>query len=98
MWIIFPKCIFIATGSNAIKKENRKTIIIDAGHGGRDPGKVGITKALEKDINLIIALQLKELLESQNVQGWPLEITKSNPLPSQIGNHRRKLTCLKSHS
>ena len=68
MWIIFPKCIFIATGSNAIKKENRKTIIIDAGHGGRDPGKVGITKALEKDINLIIALQLKELLESQNVQ------------------------------
>ena len=33
----------------------KKTIVIDPGHGGYDPGKVGITGILEKDINLSIS-------------------------------------------
>ncbi len=41
-----------------------KHIVIDPGHGGPDPGKVGINQALEKDINLSISLKLKTLLES----------------------------------
>lgn len=44
----------------------RKTIAIDPGHGGYDPGKVGIDGTLEKDINLSIALCLKEYLEEKN--------------------------------
>jgi len=43
-------------------------IVIDAGHGGFDPGKVGCDGTLEKDINLAIALQLKELLEKENIK------------------------------
>ena len=43
------------------------TIVIDAGHGGNDPGKVGINEALEKDINLSIALKLKDTLEAENL-------------------------------
>jgi len=43
------------------------TIIIDAGHGGPDPGKVSESGTLEKDINLTIALHLKKLLETQNI-------------------------------
>lgn len=43
-------------------------VVVDAGHGGADPGKVGINNALEKDINLSIALKLKMLLESQDVR------------------------------
>lgn len=43
------------------------TIAIDPGHGGLDPGKVGINKSLEKDINLKIALKLKALLENENI-------------------------------
>jgi N-acetylmuramoyl-L-alanine amidase len=39
-----------------------KTIVIDPGHGGFDPGKVGPNGALEKDINLAIALKLKNYL------------------------------------
>ena len=39
------------------------TIVIDPGHGGRDPGKVGVNHSLEKDINLSIAFVLKDLLE-----------------------------------
>lgn len=43
-------------------------VVIDPGHGGRDPGKVGTAKTLEKDINLKIALYLKEILENQNIK------------------------------
>lgn len=43
-------------------------IVIDAGHGGSDPGKVGINDALEKDINLALALKLKELLAEDGIE------------------------------
>lgn len=42
-------------------------IVVDAGHGGADPGKVGINDILEKDINLSIALQLAEELEAAGI-------------------------------
>jgi N-acetylmuramoyl-L-alanine amidase len=37
-------------------------VIIDAGHGGRDPGAAGIGGILEKDLTLAIARQLVEKL------------------------------------
>ena len=40
----------------------RKTIVIDAGHGGHDPGAQGV-RTLEKDVNLAAALTLKDRLE-----------------------------------
>lgn len=43
------------------------TIAIDPGHGNFDPGKIGINKAEEKDINLSVALKLKALLEDNNI-------------------------------
>ena len=43
------------------------TIVIDAGHGGPDPGKVSESGTLEKDINLKITYFLKEMLEAQNI-------------------------------
>ena len=48
-------------------REN-KVIVLDAGHGGSDPGKIGINKALEKDVNLSIVLKLKEELEKKGYQ------------------------------
>ncbi len=38
-------------------------IVIDAGHGGKDPGTIGVGKTQEKDITLAIALKLGKLLE-----------------------------------
>ncbi len=43
-------------------------VVIDAGHGGADPGKVGINGALEKDLNLQIANRLKKFLEAQDIK------------------------------
>lgn len=40
-------------------------IIIDPGHGGKDPGAVGDSGLLEKEINLDIAQRLKTLLEKR---------------------------------
>ena len=46
----------------AVFAQNSKfTVVIDAGHGGHDPGAIGkITR--EKDINLAVSLQLGELI------------------------------------
>ena len=50
-----PVLNFTAPGSKA-------HIVLDPGHGGFDPGKVGTAGTLEKDINLAISLKLKEML------------------------------------
>ena len=44
------------------------TVCIDAGHGGIDPGKVGINQALEKDVNLQITQKLQKFLEAADVE------------------------------
>lgn len=43
----------------------RRTIVIDPGHGGRDPGAVGVTGVREKDVVLDAALKLRAALESR---------------------------------
>lgn len=50
------------------QSESSKCVVIDAGHGGIDPGKVGINNALEKDINLAIAQKVKKYLEAQDIK------------------------------
>ncbi len=42
-------------------------VVIDPGHGGNDPGKVGVSGVLEKEINLQIAKKLQALLEAEDV-------------------------------
>lgn len=43
-----------------------RTIVIDPGHGGRDPGAVGATGLTEKEINLAVAIALRERLAKQS--------------------------------
>ncbi|MGN1084315.1 MAG: N-acetylmuramoyl-L-alanine amidase CwlD [Lachnospiraceae bacterium] len=50
------------------KEEKETVVVIDAGHGGMDPGKVGTAGTLEKEINLAVALRLKALLEESGVR------------------------------
>ncbi len=55
---------------SSMQVENGKEIciVIDAGHGGADPGKVGVNDQLEKDINLKIAQKLKQFLQSEGIK------------------------------
>ena len=54
-------------------KKDYPIIVLDAGHGGFDPGKVGINGALEKDINLSIVKKLQTLLEEE---GFTVRLTR----------------------
>lgn len=54
--------------SMKVEKERNICVVIDAGHGGTDPGKVGINDQLEKDINLKIAYKLKMFLQAEGIE------------------------------
>lgn len=43
-------------------------IVIDSGHGGQDPGKIGVNGAKEKDVNLAIAKKLQAVLEEKGIE------------------------------
>lgn len=53
---------------------DRGTIIVDPGHGGRDPGMVGVDGLEEKGVNLGIAEKLQELLAAQ---GFRVVLTRT---------------------
>lgn len=51
------------------------TIVIDAGHGGKDPGAIGIKKLYEKEVVLAVALKLGRLIE-RNLRGVKVIYTR----------------------
>lgn len=53
--------------SDRVETKDKK-VVIDPGHGGRDPGKIGVNEVLEKDINLKIAKKVKERLEEKGIR------------------------------
>lgn len=48
-----------------IDKWNFDVVVIDAGHGGKDPGAIGIDNLKEKDVTLAIALKLGEIIKKE---------------------------------
>jgi len=50
-----------------------KTIVIDPGHGGKDPGAVGHKGLKEKDVVLAVGLKLKKTLEEK---GFTVKLTR----------------------
>ena len=63
--------------------QNRKTVIIDAGHGGYDGGAVASDGTSEKDINLIIAQNLKEFLLCF---GFDVKMTRNADISTNTNN------------
>jgi N-acetylmuramoyl-L-alanine amidase len=60
---IFLFIIFIAFVSSNITAQAVKRVVIDAGHGGKDPGAVGANGLKEKDVCLNVALKLGKYIE-----------------------------------
>ena len=78
-WFLFPVLFLLAAAGICSVVKSRQTVstdnslvkyvvVIDCGHGGIDPGKVGINGAYEKDVNLAIGLQLEKCLKQKGCQ------------------------------
>jgi N-acetylmuramoyl-L-alanine amidase len=59
------------------KKSKIKTIVIDAGHGGKDPGAVGKSGLQEKNLVLDIALKLKKICAAN---GYKVIMTRQSDM------------------
>lgn len=56
---------FLFNNHSIIAQKKEFIVVLDAGHGGKDPGKIGYNHAKEKDIALKIVLQVGEILEKE---------------------------------
>lgn len=83
--ILMVACLFVSSfflaraGAALVSAKNTDTdkpcIVLDAGHGGPDPGKVGCNDVLEKDLNLAIVYKLKTLFENK---GFRVVLTRTD--------------------
>lgn len=73
--------IFESPAKNNIEELKNKwaldAIVIDAGHGGKDAGAIGVNGTKEKDINLALALKLGSLIKKE-MPGIKVVYTRSN--------------------
>ena len=60
---------------NNKKNKDGVLIVLDSGHGGKDPGKIGVNNALEKEVNLKIANKVKSYLKKQ---GYTVIMTRES--------------------
>lgn len=62
-----------AVSSGNVIAGGKKLIVLDSGHGGADPGKIGVNQAKEKDVNLKITKKIKKKLMKK---GWKVVMTR----------------------
>ena len=57
------------------KPKEEWVVMIDAGHGGVDPGTIGVGRVQEKHVNLAVAKKLKKILDSK--PGYNVVLTRT---------------------
>ena len=70
------------------QNKDKKIIVIDVGHGGSDPGKVSSDGIKEKDVNLQIALYLKDYLIAQDYTVYMTRETDCGLYDSNVRNKK----------
>lgn len=68
VFLVSRQAGLMVSGQAVAAGARRPVVVLDSGHGGMDPGKIGIDGSLEKDINLQIAKRLKRYLEASGVE------------------------------
>ncbi|HBW36023.1 N-acetylmuramoyl-L-alanine amidase [Desulfosporosinus sp. BICA1-9] len=66
-----------------------RVVLIDAGHGGVDPGAVGISKVLEKDVTLAVSKRLQALIQQSGAKSIMVRV-EDRDLGSSQGLAKRK--------
>lgn len=56
----------------------KRVVVLDAGHGGEDPGAVGKNHTKEKDLNLAIVKELKKIFENDEEGNWQVILTRTD--------------------
>ena len=83
--IIYIGALLFAFPASVLAEGDQFVVVLDAGHGGKDPGAVGSTSAnREKDINLAIALEVGRLLKA-NCPDVKLIYTRSTDVFIELG-------------
>ncbi|MCH5251461.1 MAG: N-acetylmuramoyl-L-alanine amidase [Lachnospiraceae bacterium] len=100
--IIVAAAIFVCTKwgkgelpvLNMTAKNTKAVVVVDAGHGGFDPGKVGTKNTLEKDINLAIAKKVEKKLTDS---GYRVYMTRTEDKAlCEESDRSKKVTDLKN--
>jgi N-acetylmuramoyl-L-alanine amidase len=69
--------VFVLTGAGWLslrlaarrgQKLEKEIVVLDPGHGGFDPGAIGVAGTEEKEVNLDVALRLEGLLKQEKVK------------------------------
>lgn len=85
---VFPFCHKLSKQVVALHR-NKTTIVIDVGHGGSDPGKVGIQGIKEKDVNLAIARYLKDYLIAEDYTVYMTRETDQGLYDESVSNKKK---------
>lgn len=96
--------------TQGVQTECKGLIVIDPGHGGKDPGKVGCHNEIEKEINLAIALLVEDKLleagyevamtrESDTTATGEYDSTKMEDMTARVKfiNEKTPLCCVSIH-
>lgn len=86
--IVLVSSIYFKIAKQTSSRFNDVTIVLDAGHGGRDGGCVGVSGSVEKELNLKYVLSLKEKLVKY---GYKVVLTRATDdgLYSPIASNKK---------
>jgi N-acetylmuramoyl-L-alanine amidase len=81
-----PGATVVKSAAVAVPKARRVRVVIDAGHGGKDPGARGSYGAIEKDITLDISRRLAKKLKDR--LGFDVTMTRQSDQYVSLGGRK----------
>ena len=83
-----PLSVRVFAGTTSAGEKASFTLVLDAGHGGKDPGALGKGKGKEKNINLAVTLAVGKLVE-QNLKDVKVVYTRKTDVFVELDERAR---------